>query len=139
MIGGALEGPETDMAVRQPHHDRRAGGRGLVAPRQRLAGLDQGQDAAGRNPQTFQHGRGQHLAHSAFECEASIGVPRPRRLAGAFCAQIKQAVLIVAQLRGQKSASVADVGVVGAELMTVIAHGDRAGLAGQGLEAPKVA
>ncbi|MNQ99672.1 hypothetical protein D3C85_1154190 [compost metagenome] len=67
VVGSALEGPETDMAVRQPHHDGRAGGRRLVVALQRLAGLDQRQDAAGRNPQAFQHGGGQHLAHPALQ------------------------------------------------------------------------
>ncbi|MNE18181.1 hypothetical protein D3C80_1112010 [compost metagenome] len=41
-------------------------------------------------------------------------------------------------LRRQEAAPVAEVGVVGAELMAVIAHGDRSGLAGQGLETAEV-
>ena len=58
----ALEGAEADVAVRQPHQHRRPGGRRLVAARQRLAGLDQGEGAAGRDALGLQHGGGQDFA-----------------------------------------------------------------------------
>ena len=169
-VGGALEGPEADVAVRQPHHDRRAGRRRLVVALQRLAGLDQRQDAAGRNPQAFQHGGGQDLAHPALQRQPPVPAPRPRRLAGAFRSEVEKSIVLVfpiaslaeggclrglvvpiallaeqgclrgfSQLRRQEAAPVADVRVVGAELVAVIAHGDGAGLTGQGPEAAEMA
>ncbi|MNS56514.1 hypothetical protein D3C72_893750 [compost metagenome] len=155
VIGGPLEGPEADMAVRQPHHDRRAGGGGFVVAFQRLAGLDQRQDAAGGSPQAFQHGGGQDLAHAALQRQPPVAAPRPRRLTGPLGSQVEKSTwrgaiardavarclsaVRFSKLRREEAAPVAEVGVVGAELMAVIAHGDRAGLAGQGLEAAKVA
>ena len=72
----------------------------------------------------------QNLAHAALECEATIALSRPAGLAGPLCAEIEQTALVIAQLGKEEPSSVAKVGIVGAELVTVIAHGQR------GLEIP---
>uniref|UniRef100_A0A0N4ZIR1 LigA n=1 Tax=Parastrongyloides trichosuri TaxID=131310 RepID=A0A0N4ZIR1_PARTI len=77
IVCGALEGPEADMAVRQPHHDGRARRRRLVVPLQILARLDQRQDAAGRNAKALQHGRRQRLAHPALKRQPPVRMARP--------------------------------------------------------------
>ncbi len=149
IVGGALERPEPDVAVRQPHHDGRSCRRRLVMSLKVFARLDQRQDAAGRHAQAVQHGRRQRLARPALQRQPPVGMTRPRRLARAFGAQVEKAGFFCfpnaslaeggclrdfPHLRRQEAAPVADVGVVNAELMAVIAHGHGAGLAGQGLE-----
>ena len=164
IVGRALEGPEADMAVRQPHHDGGARRRRLVVPLKVFARLDQGQDAAGRNAKALQHGRRQRLAHPALQRQPPVRMARPRRLTRAFGAQVEKAtwksaiardavarclrgvavpIALLAEqgclrgfphLRRQKAAPVADFGIVHAELVAVVAHGHGAGLAGQGIE-----
>ncbi|MNE06383.1 hypothetical protein D3C80_989710 [compost metagenome] len=138
MIGGALEGPETDMAVRQPHHDGGARRRRLVVPLQLFAGLDQRQDAAGWDAQALQHGRRQGLAHPALQRQPPVRMARPGRLSRTLGAQIQEPSRSVPHLRRQEAAPVADLGIVNAELVAVIAHGHGIGLAGQGLEAAEM-
>ena len=143
-IGRPLEGSEPDMGVRQPHQDRRTGRRRLVAPLQRLAGLDQGEGAAGRNPQGLQHRGRQNLAHPAFQGQPTVAAARPGRLARSLGSQIQQTgpraaprsrrLRRLPHLGRQKAAPVAQVGVVVTELMAVIAHRQRPRLARQGFE-----
>ena len=88
-----LKGPEPDVAVRQPHQHRRPGRGRLIAPLQRLAGLDQGQGPAGRHALRLQHGRRQHLAHPALQRQPPVPRPRPGGLAGALGAQVEKSGL----------------------------------------------
>ena len=146
-----LEGAEPDMAVRQPHQNRRPRRRRLIAAFEFLARLDQGEGPAGRHALRLQHLRRQDLAHAALQRQASVPGPRPGRLPGPFCSQVEKstwggaiargaaarclsAKVELPHLRREEAPPVAEVGIVGAELMPVIAHRDRAGLAGQGLE-----
>ena len=70
--------------------------------------------------------RRQNLAHAALERQPPVAAPRPGRLAAALGAEIEQsAVLGVAQLREQEAAPVAEVRVVHAELVAVIAQRQR--------------
>ena len=150
-IGRPLEGAEPDMAVRQPHQHGGPRRRGFVAALQILAGLDQREGPAGWHALRLQHLRRQHLPHPALQRQPSVPGPRPRCLAGSLGAQVEKSTWggaiargaaarclsadgDLSDLRREEAAAVAEVGVVVAELMPVIAHGDRAGLAGQGLE-----
>ncbi len=150
IVCGALEGPEADMAVRQPHHDGGSRRRRLVVPLKVFARLDQRQDAAGRHAQALQHGRRQRLAHPALQRQPSVGMARPGGLARALGPQVEKAswksaiardavarclsAAHLPHLGRQKPTPVADLGIVHAELVAVVAHGHGAGLAGQGLE-----
>ncbi len=136
----ALEGAEADMAVAQPDQDRRPRRRGLVAAHQGFAGLDQRQGLRRRHAQRFQHGGRQHLAHAALQRQSAVTAARPGRGARALGAEVEQSALIVHHLGEQKAAAVAEVGIVDAKLMAVIAQGQRRRLvAGQGLEAAEMA
>ncbi len=120
----ALERAEADVAVRQPRQHRTARGAGLVVPLQGLAGLEQGERAGGVHAQGFQHLAGQHLAHPALQGQAAIAKARIGRLTRALGAQVQQAAgAMLTQLGEQKAAPVADLRVVGAKLVAVIAHG----------------
>jgi hypothetical protein len=70
---------------------------------------------------------GQDLAHPALQGQPPVAGPRPRRLARALGGQVQQAAASwrLAQLGEQEAAAVAQVGVVAAELVAVIAHGQR--------------
>ena len=77
----------------------------------------------GVDAERLQHFRRQNLAHAALERQPSVAATRPRRLAAALGAEIEQAaVLGVAQLREEEAATVAEISVVYAELMAVIAQ-----------------
>ena len=139
--GEALEAAEADVAVAEPDQHRRARRRGLVAAHQRLAGLDQREGLRGVDAQRLQHLGRQHLAHAALQRQPPVAAARPGRLARALGAEIEQAaVRAVAQLGEQEAAAVAEVGVVDAELVAVVAQRQRLGeVAGQRLEAAEMA
>ena len=132
-----LKRAEADVGVREPHQHRGARRRRLIAPRQRFAGLEQRERLGGVDSARLQHRRRQHFAHAALQREAAIAEARIGGLAGAFCAQVQQPPAIVAQLGVEEAAPIADVGVVIAELVAVIAHGQGDGhIVRQRLEAP---
>jgi hypothetical protein len=126
--------------VAEPGQHRRARRRGLVAADQRLAGLDQREGLGGVDAERLEHLGREDLAHAALERQPPVALPRPRRLARPLGAEIeKPAVLEVAHLGEEKPAPVAEVGVVGAELVPVVAQRQRLGqAAGQRLEAAEM-
>jgi len=106
---------------------------------QRLAGLDQAETFRRVDAERLEHFRRQHFAHAAFERQPPVAKPRIGRLPRTFCPEIEQAVLIVAQLRKEKSATVANLRIVAAELMAVIAERQwLLEIAGQGIESGEV-
>ncbi len=107
--GQALERAEADVAVRKPHQHRGARRRGLVAARQRLAGLEQRERLRGVDAERLQHLRRQHLAHAALQRQPAVAEARIGRLARALGAEIEQPACIVAQLGEQEAAAIADV------------------------------
>ena len=113
------------MRVAEAHHHRRARGRRLVIALQRLAGLDDGQGAGRVDAQRLQHLGGQYLAHAALQRQSPVAEPAIGRLARPFGAQVQQPVPSVAQLREQQTAAIADVGIIVAELMAMIAQRQR--------------
>ena len=90
-------------------------------------------------PERLQHLGGEHLAHAALEGEAAVAEAAPRRLPGSLGAEVHQPAACIAQLREEEAAPVADVRVVHAELVAVIAQRQRLGQrARQRLEAAEV-
>src|SRR5690606_9501647 len=87
-----------------------------------------------------EHFAGQDLAQTTLERQPAIAAARPRRAARALGAEIEQvAILGVAALGEEKPAPVAQIGIIGAELMDVIAQSQGLGKrAGQGREAPEM-
>ena len=137
----ALESPEADMAVRQAgQHRRRASGwarRCAAAPR--------------RSRSARRCARSERPAPRAWPSASTSRTPpfsvrrpspraRPRRLARALGPQVEEPPgPRLAQLGEQEAATVAEIGVVNAELMAVVAHRQRLRLvAGQRLEASEV-
>ena len=133
--GQPLETADPDMPVPKPRQHRRAGGGGLVPADQRLAGLEQGEALRSIDPQRLEHLGREHFANPALERQPAVGGPAPRGLARTLGREVEQPVPVVAKLGEQKAAAIAQVGVVMAELMPVIAKRERAGqIAGQWLE-----
>jgi hypothetical protein len=134
-IGEPLERADTDMAAAQPHHDRRAGGGGLVAAGQILTRLDQRQRAAGRHVQRLQHLGRQYFAHPALQRQSAIAEAAVRGLSRSLGAKVHQPPGTIPHLRKGEAAPVADLRVVLTELVTVIAQRQRLRQrAGQGHE-----
>ena len=125
--GEPLESADADMAVAEPRQDRGAGRGGLVAALQRFAGLEQSEALRRVDPKRFEHFGRQHFANAAFERQPAIGMAAVRRLARALGAEIEQPTAIVAKLRESEAAAVADLRIVDAELMAVIAKRQRLG------------
>ena len=74
-VRAALESAEPDMAVRQAHEYRGAGGGGLVIALQRLARLEQAERLGGVHAKGFEIARGQDFAHPALQRQAAIAAP----------------------------------------------------------------
>ena len=128
------------MAVAEPRQHRRAGGRGLVAALQRLASLEQGEALRRVDAERLEHLGREHFAHSALERQAAVGMAAVRRLARTLRAKVEQAAAIVAELGEGEAAAVADLRVVHAELMPVVAQRQRLGeVVGQGSNRQKCA
>ena len=121
-VSEALEGADADMAVTQPDQYRRAGGGGLVAAFERFAGFDQREAARGVDAQRLEHFGGEHFAYPPFERQAAVAEAAPRRRARSLGGEVHQAPARVAQLRKQEAASVANLGIILAELVAVIAQ-----------------
>ena len=91
-----------------------------------LAGLDQAEGFRGVDAERLQHLGGEHLAHAALQRQAAVGGARPGRAAAALGAEVEQpAVLEVVHLGEEEAAAVAELGVVNAELVAVIAQRQR--------------
>ena len=128
------------MAVVEADEHRRTGGRGFIAADEVFAGFDDAERAAGGHAERFEHFGGEDFAHRALQREAAIAGAAVRRGAGALGAQVHQAARHVPALREQETAAIAQIGVVGAELVAVIAQGERLGqAAGEGDEAAEMA
>ena len=137
--GLALEAAIAHVAVIEAHQHGGAGGRGFIAADQLLTRFDHAERAAGGDTERFQHFGGKDLAHRAFEGQAAIAHPAPRRGTAALGAKVHQPALIIAALREQEAAAVAKIGVVGTELVAVITQRQRSGqAAGQGDEAAEM-
>ena len=116
-----------------------AGGGGLVAAHQLLACLYKRKGPGRVDAQSLQHFGRQRLAHASLESEPSIAPAGPWRLPAPLRAQIEQPALIVAHLCKQKAAPVPQLRIIGAELMPMIAQGQRLRMiAGQGGEPAKM-
>src|SRR3546814_4313763 len=75
------------------------------------------------------------FAQAPFQRQPAVTEPAVRRLPRSLGAEIHQPSAIVAKLREQEAAPVADIGVVIAELVAVIAQRERCGqIIGQGFE-----
>ena len=57
-----LESADPNVGVREPDEDRRAGGRRLVAPEERLAGLDEREGLGGVDAERLEHLGGEDLS-----------------------------------------------------------------------------
>ena len=125
LVGDALEGADPDMAVAQPGHGRRPRWRGFVAAHQLLAGFDHRECFRCVDAKCFEHFRRQYLADRSLEGQPAIAAAAPRRCARALRPEVHQPALIVAQLREQESAAIADLVIMGAKLGAVIAQGER--------------
>ena len=104
---------------------RRAGRRGLVAADQLLAGFEQRERLRRVDAERLEHLGGEHFAHPALERQASVGGAAVGRGSRTLGAEVEQAVSVVAQLGEEEAAAVADVGIVHAELVAVIAQRER--------------
>ena len=112
----------------QPHQNRRPRGRRLVAAIEFLAGFDQRQRFRGINAQCFQHAGRKHFAHAALEGQPAVAAARPRRYPAPLGPEIEQAPIgQIEELGIEKAAPVAEIGIVAAELVAVIAQSQRPG------------
>ncbi len=126
--GEALEAADADVGVREADENGGAGRRRLVAAGERLAGLDEGEGLGGVDPERLEHLGGEDLADAALEGETAVGRAAPGRGAGPLGAEVEQApVDEVARLGEEEAAAVAEVGVVHAELVAVVAQRQRLG------------
>ena len=66
----------------EPREDRRAGGGGLVAALERLAGFEQGEALRRIDDQGLEHLRRKQFSNAAFERQATIGMAAVGGLAG---------------------------------------------------------
>ena len=138
-IGAALERAEANMAFREAHENAAPGRGGLVIARELFAGFDEAEGLGCVDAKRFEISRGEDLTHTALERQAAVTLTRPGRLAGALGAEIEEVSGGIPHLCVEESASVSQLGVVGSELVTVIAHRQWAlQVAGQGLESGEV-
>ena len=75
--GEALEAADADVAVAEADQHRGAGGRGLVAARERLAGLDEREGLRGVDAERLEHLGGEDLAHAALQRQPPVAAARP--------------------------------------------------------------
>src|SRR5262249_56480892 len=86
-------------------------------------GLDERERLRRVHAERFQHLGREHLAHAALEGQPTVAATRPRRLSGPLRTEVEQAaVLDVVELGVQEAATVAELRVVDAELVAVIAE-----------------
>ncbi len=76
-------------------------------------------------PERLEHLGRQHLAHRALQRQPAVARAAPRRLPAALGAEVHEPPAVVAALREEEAPPVAEVGVVGAELVAVIAERER--------------
>ena len=76
-------------------------------------------------PERFEHLGREHFADAALQRQPAVGVAAVGRLARALGAEVEQPAAIVAQLGEEEAAAVADVRIVHAELVAVIAQRQR--------------
>ena len=136
----ALKTAKPDVAVGKASEDRATRGAGLIAALKGLAGFYQGERPGGGRPERLKHGRRQNLAHAALEGQTPVAGPGPGCLPRALGSQIEEAAgPALPQLSEQEASPIAEVRIVGAELVAVVAHRQRRGLiARQGFEAGEV-
>src|SRR5690606_29977182 len=126
VVGEALKSADADMAVAEADQHGGAGGGGLVAALQFLAGFDQRQALRRSDAERLQHGGGQHLADAALQRQPAVAAARPRRASRSLGAEVEQpAALQLLELGEQEAAAVPEVRVVVLELVAVIAQRQR--------------
>ena len=139
--GVTLEGAEADGGMGPAHQNRAPRRRRLVMAAQGFAGFNNRQGLGRVDALGAQHSRREGLAHGALQGKTSVARAAERGLAGTLGGKIDQSVARrLAQLREQKAAPIAQLGIVAAKLMPVIAQGQRFGQsARQGFEPGKMA
>ena len=90
-----------------------------------FARFDQAEALACIDPERLEHRGRQHLAHAALERQAAVAHARPGRAARPLGAEVEQAAIDVFELREEEAAAVAEIGIVGLELVAVIAQRQR--------------
>ena len=113
------------MAVLEADQHRGAGGGGLVIAFERLAGLDQREGLRGLDAERLEHLGGEDLAHPALQRQPAVAEAAIGGLTRTLGAEIEQAAAGISELREQEAAAVADIGIVHAELVAVIAQRQR--------------
>ena len=139
--GEALEGADADVAVQRRTSTEERVGEGS-SPRSSASPVSiRREGLGGVDAERLEHLGGEDLAHAALQRQPAVAAARPGGLARALGAEVEQAAVgEVAQLGEQEAAAVADVGVVHAELVAVVAQRQRLGeVAGQRLEAGEMA
>ena len=121
----ALEAADPHMPVAQPSQHRRSRWRWLVIASQFFAGLDQCETFRCVDPKRLKHFGCQHLAYATLQGQPSIAEPAVRSRPRSLGAKVEQAALIVAELREQEAAPVANVGIIRPELVPVITQRQR--------------
>ena len=109
----------------EPGEDRRAGRRRLVAALELLAGLEQREGLRGVHTERFEHLGRKHFAHPALQGQPAVGGAAVGRLARTLGAEVEQPAVGLAKLGEQEAAAIADVRIVHAELVAVIAQRQR--------------
>ena len=117
-----------------------AGRRGLVAAHQLFAGLDEAERLRGVDAERLEHFGGEDLAHAALQRQPAVGGARPGGAAAALGAEVEQAAIgKIVHLGEEEAATVAELRIVGAELVAVVAQRQRfREAAGQGNEAAEM-
>jgi hypothetical protein len=120
-----LERPEPHVRPAEANEDARAGRGRLVAAHQRLTGLEEAERARGRHAEGLEHLAREHLADTALQRQAPVAAARVRCRAAARRAEIEEPAARVAHLREEEASTVAEVRVVHAELVAVVAERER--------------
>ena len=138
--GMALKRAKADVAERKAREHGRARGAGFIAALQRLAGFNEAERTRCGNAERLEHRRGQHFAHAALQRQASVPRAGPGGCPRALGGEIEQSPADrLAHLGEQEPAAIAQIGIVNAELMAVIAHRQRlAEVTRQGFETREV-
>jgi hypothetical protein len=116
---------KAQVGAGQAHHHRAAGWGGFITPPELFAGFHQAEGAAGGHSQPVQGFTRDDLAHTTLERQATITAPAPGGGAAALGAEVLEIAVDVAHLAVEKAPAVAQQGVVGAELIAVVAQGQQ--------------
>ena len=118
--GEQLERGDEPSPTRSAVLTRLSHGHIRIGTFQRLAFFGQVENLKKLIRYCLEHLGRQHFAHAALERQPAVGGAAIGRLSGTLGGQVEEAATVVAQLREQEAAAVADVGIVHAELVAVI-------------------